>query len=201
MDKKCQFLFDFGSPNAYLAHTRIAGIEQRTGQSVEYVPVLLGGVFKLTNNQSPMQAFGHIENKMRFMGIETDRFLKKHPVPFVSNPHFPVNTLQIMRGAIFAKPEPYFEKYVDAVFRAMWVKQMKMDDPEVIKNLLEDSGLDSDSIIAGMQDSKVKAELIDNTNQAVTRGVFGSPSFFVGDEMFYGKDQLRDFEEEIVNES
>ncbi len=201
MDKKCQFLFDFGSPNAYLAHTQIASIEQRTGQTIEYIPVLLGGVFKLTNNKSPMEAFGHIENKIRYMNIETERFLKKHRVPFASNPHFPVNTLQIMRGAVFARHQVYFEKYVDVVFRAMWVNQQKMDDPDVISAVLKKAGLDADKILAGMQDPEVKQQLIENTNHSVSRGVFGSPSFFVGDEMFFGKDQLRDFEEEIINES
>jgi 2-hydroxychromene-2-carboxylate isomerase len=201
MDKKCQFLFDFGSPNAYLAHTQIAGIEQRTGQTIEYIPVLLGGVFKLTNNKSPMEAFGHIENKIRYMNIETERFLKKHRVPFAQNPHFPVNTLQIMRGAVFAKHQVYFEKYVDVVFRAMWVNQLKMDEPDVIGEVLKKAGLDADRILAGMQEPAVKQQLIENTNHSVARGVFGSPSFFVGDEMFFGKDQLRDFEEEIINES
>ena len=201
MDKKCQFLFDFGSPNAYLAHTQIAGIEQRTGQTIEYIPVLLGGVFKLTSNKSPMEAFGHVENKIRYMNIETERFLKKHRVPFAHNPHFPVNTLQIMRGAVFAKHQVYFEKYVDVVFRAMWVNQQKMDEPDVISEVLNKAGLAADQILAGMQEPAVKQQLIDNTNHAVSRGVFCSPSFFVGDEMFFGKDQLRDFEEEIINES
>ncbi len=193
-----EFLFDFGSPNAYLSHRVLPAITERTGVAFAYVPVLLGGVFKATNNRSPMEAFAGVKNKNEYLARETARFLKTHDIrDYTRNPDFPINTLQIMRGAVAAKRQGCFEAYVDAVFRHMWSAPKKMDDPAVVKAALESSGLPADALIAGMQDPAVKAELIANTEAAVARGVFGSPAFFVGDEHFFGKDRLRDVEEEI----
>ena len=193
-----EFHFDFGSPNAYLSHLVLPAIEERTGVAFRYVPVLLGGVFKATGNVSPAVALQGIKNKGEYEGLETRRFLARHGITtFASNPHFPVNTLQIMRGALAAKRRGCFERYVDEVYRHMWAEPKKMDDPEVIRAALAESGLPADELIAGMQDPEVKAELIANTEDAVARGVFGSPSFFVGTELYFGKDRLRDVEEEI----
>lgn len=198
MTVKVTFLFDFGSPNAYLSHMVIPEIEERTGVRFEYVPVLLGGVFKATNNVSPAVSLQGIRNKPEYAQLETERFLKKHRITrYARNPFFPVNTLTIMRGAVFAQQQPYFEKYVDEVYRHMWAEPKKMDELDVIRAALEESGLPADDILAGTQDPAVKQHLIDNTENAVARGVFGSPSFFVGDELFFGKDRLRDVEEEI----
>ncbi|HJN51587.1 MAG: 2-hydroxychromene-2-carboxylate isomerase [Pseudomonadales bacterium] len=195
---KLEFHFDFGSPNAYLAHLVIPAIETRTGAKFEYVPVLLGGVFKATNNVSPAISLQGIMNKGEYQGIETRRFLKKHAISnYASNPHFPVNTLQIMRGAVFAQREEFFEEYVNAVYRHMWAEQKKMDDPEVIKSALQESDLPADRILAGIQDPEVKQALIRNTEDSVARGTFGSPTFYVGDEIFFGKDRLHDVEVEI----
>jgi|TARA_Y100000310_G_scaffold277671_1_gene295585 2-hydroxychromene-2-carboxylate isomerase len=195
---KLEFHFDFGSPNAYLAHLVIPAVEDRTGVKFEYVPVLLGGVFKATNNVSPAISLQGIMNKGEYQGVETRRFLKKHAISnYASNPHFPVNTLQIMRGAIYAQREGFFEKYVDAVYRHMWAEQKKMDDPEVIQTALNESDLPADAILAGMQDPEVKQALIKNTEDSVARGTFGSPTFYVGDEIFFGKDKLHDVEVEI----
>ena len=193
------FYFDFGSPNAYLAHKVIPAIEQRTGAKFTYVPALLGGIFKATGNQSPAQAFANIPAKLAYEAKETRRFVKRHGITeFAMNPHFPVNTLQIMRGAVAAQQLGVFEAYVDAVYRAMWVMGRKMDDPAVILQVLEDAGLPADRLIELMGDAAVKAKLMENTGEAVAKGVFGSPSFLVGDELFFGKDRLRDVEEEIA---
>ena len=193
-----EFHFDFGSPNAYLSHLVLPAIAERTGVAFRYVPVLLGGVFKATGNVSPAVALQGIKNKGEYEGLEIRRFVARHGITtFASNPHFPVNTLQIMRGALAAKRQECFERYVDEVYRHMWAEPKKMDDPDVIRAALAESGLPADELIAGMQDPEVKAELIANTEDAVARGVFGSPSFFVGTELYFGKDRLRDVEEEI----
>jgi 2-hydroxychromene-2-carboxylate isomerase len=191
-----QFLFDFGSPNAYLSHKVIPAIEKRTGVTFEYVPILLGGVFKATNNKSPAETLAGIKNKREFMELETRRFLKRFNVkPYVWNPNFPVNTLMLMRGAIAAQAEGMFETYVEAAFHHMWEEPKKMDDPEVLGKALTASGLDAAKLFARAQESEIKNKLLENTQAAVARGAFGSPTFFVGDEMFFGKEQLRDVEE------
>ncbi len=194
-----EFHFDFGSPNAYLAHCVIPEIERRAGVRFAYVPVLLGGVFKLTNNASPMVMFKDIANKIAYQGIENKRFIRRHGITrFRRNPFFPVNTLQIMRGAVAAEAEGDFPRYVDAVFRHMWEEPKKMDEPEVIRAALDSSGLDGGRLLARTREPDVKQRLVRNTEGSVARGTFGSPTFFVGDEIFFGKDSLRDVEEEIV---
>ena len=193
-----QFLFDFGSPNAFLSHEAIPAIEQRTGVKFEYVPVLLGGIFKATNNKSPAETLAGVKNKREFHAIETERFVKRfHVKPYSWNPFFPVNTLHLMRAAIAAQFEGVFEKYVAAAFHHMWDEPKKMDDPEVAAKALTASGLDAAKLLARAQDPDVKAKLIENTQSAVERGAFGSPTFFVGKEMFFGKEQLREVEEMI----
>ena len=199
MGQKVEFLFDFGSPNAYLSHEAIPAIEKRTGASFEYVPILLGGIFKATNNRSPVETLAGVKNKPEFMQLETQRFIKRFNVqPYVWNPYFPVNTLNLMRGAIAAQFEGVFKKYVEAAFHHMWREPKKMDDPQVAVKALTESGLDGAKLLTRAQDADVKAKLVENTQKAVERGAFGSPTFFVGKEMFFGKDQLRDVEEEIL---
>jgi 2-hydroxychromene-2-carboxylate isomerase len=194
-----QFLFDFGSPNAYLSHQVIPAIEARTGASFEYVPILLGGLFKLANNRSPGEAFADIPNKRAYDLLELQRFVARHGLTaFRRNPFFPVNTLQIMRGAVAAQSLGCFERYVDTVFASMWEREKKMDDPAVIASELEAAGLDAPAILAACQDPAVKARLLANTEQAHAKGAFGSPTFFVGPEIYFGKDRLRDVEEEVV---
>jgi 2-hydroxychromene-2-carboxylate isomerase len=194
-----QFLFDFGSPNAFLSHRVIPAIEARTGARFEYAPVLLGGLFKLTGNQSPAQAFGHIKNKLAYEALETRRFIARHGIgDFRMNPHFPVNTLAIMRGAVAAQDLGVFEAYVDRVFDDMWVRGLKMDDPAVIREALTAGGLPADEIAHLSQTDDVKGRLIRNTEQAFEQGAFGSPSFLVGDELYFGKDRLADVEQEIL---
>jgi 2-hydroxychromene-2-carboxylate isomerase len=191
-----QFMFDFGSPNAFLSHEAIPAIEARSGVKFEYIPVLLGGIFKATNNKSPAETLAGVKNKPAFHALETERFVKRFKVkPYVMNPFFPVNTLNLMRAVIAAQLEGVFEKYVDAAFHHMWAEPKKMDDPEIALKALTASGLDGAKLLARAQEPEVKAKLIENTQQAVERGAFGSPTFFVGKEMFFGKEQLREVEE------
>jgi 2-hydroxychromene-2-carboxylate isomerase len=193
-----QFLFDFGSPNAFLSHEAIPAIERRSGVKFEYVPILLGGIFKATNNRSPAETLAGVKNKPEFQRLETERFVRRFQVkPYVWNPHFPVNTLNLMRAAVAAQLEGVFEQYIDAAFHHMWAEPKKMDDPDVAMQALAASGLDAAKLFARAQQTDVKAKLIENTQVAVERGAFGSPTFFVGKEMFFGKEQLREVEELI----
>lgn len=197
-----KFFFDFGSPNAYLCHKVIPAIEARSGVEFEYVPVLLGGIFKLTGNQSPAIAFGAIRNKPDYDKLEMRRFVAKHGLSaFKSNPHFPVNTLQIMRGAVAAQVAGIFRPYIDAVYACMWEQGLKMDDPAVIRAALVDAGLPVDKLFELSQTDSVKSALITNTESAVAAGAFGSPTFLVGSELFFGKDRLREVEEEIARQA
>jgi 2-hydroxychromene-2-carboxylate isomerase len=194
-----QFLFDFGSPNAFLVHRVIPQIEQRNGARFDYVPILLGGLFKLTGNQSPAAAFAGIKNKPEYNQLETNRFIARHGIAdFVFNPHFPVNTLQLMRGAVAAQELGVFERYVDAVFDAMWTKGLDMGQPDVVVAALKEAGLPVERLLALSQAPEVKQRLLDNTQRAFERGAFGSPSFFVGAELYFGKDRLGEVEEEIA---
>ena len=196
---KVEFHFDFGSPNAYLAARLIPEIERRTGTRFDYVPVLLGGIYKLTGNSSPADYLKGVRNKPDYMALETERFLKRHGITnYRRNPFFPVNTLQLMRGAIAAQAEGVFWPYFQAVYHHMWEEPKKMDDLDVMLEALASSGIDANRIVARSQDPAVKNRLAALTQDAVDRGAFGSPTFFVNDEMFFGKDQLRDVEEEIL---
>jgi 2-hydroxychromene-2-carboxylate isomerase len=199
---KVEFLFDFGSPNAYLAELVLPGIEKRTGSRFEYVPILLGGVFKATNNKSPFESLRGIKNKSEYNALEIRRFIRRHNITsFKQNPYFPVNTLTLMRGAVAAKFENMFEPYFRAAFHHMWVEPKKMDDPRISRQAFIASGIDIDRLNLRAQQDDVKRKLMDLTLDAVGRGVFGSPTFFVGDEMFFGKDQLRDVEASILEQT
>jgi 2-hydroxychromene-2-carboxylate isomerase len=197
--KEVEFHFDFGSPNAYLSHLVIPEIEKRTGVKFEYLPVLLGGVFKATNNRSPGESLKGIKNKPEYERLEMQRFIKRHHITkFEFNPFFPVNTLMIMRGAIAAKSMGVSERYIDEIYRNMWAEPKKMDDPEIVRKVLDAAGYDSAKLFELSQTQPVKDELIQNTERSVARGTFGSPTFYVGDEIFFGKDRLRDVEEMIT---
>lgn len=199
MNAPVQFLFDFGSPNAYLVHQVIPQIEARTGARFDYVPILLGGLFKLANNRSPMEANADIPLKRAYDLLEIRRFVQRHGLgAFRFNPHFPVNTLQIMRGAVAAQRLGCFRPYVNAVFASMWERGADMADAAVIAAELQAAGLDAAPLMAAAQEAEVKQGLLANTQQAHARGAFGAPTFFVGDEIFFGKDRLREVEEAIV---
>jgi 2-hydroxychromene-2-carboxylate isomerase len=194
-----EFHFDFGSPNAYLSHLVIPEIEKRTGAKFEYVPILLGGVFKLTNNRSPAESLVGIKNKPEYERLEMNRFLRRHGITrFRSNPFFPVNTLMLMRGAIAAQSLGVFERYVDEMYRHMWAEPKKMDDLNMLRAAFEESGLDSERFFELVQAAEIKDRLLQNTQRSVERGTFGAPTFFVGEEIFFGKDRLREVEDLIT---
>jgi len=196
---KVEFHFDFGSPNAYLSHLVIPEIEKRTGVKFEYVSVLLGGVFKLTNNRSPAQSLAGIKNKPEYERLEMSRFIRRHGITrFQSNPFFPVNTLMMMRGAVAAQSLGLFARYVDEMYQNMWAEPKKMDDPDVFRAALNESGFETARILELIDTQPVKDKLLANTQRSVERGTFGSPTFFIGNEIFFGKDRLRDVEEMIV---
>ena len=202
MTLQVEFHFDFGSPNAYLSHCVIPEIERRTGATFAYVPVLLGGVFKLTNNRPPMDQTAGVKNKPEYARIETDRFIRRHGIDkYRWNPDFPVNTLRIMRGAVAAEMDGWLDRYVAAVFRHMWEEPKKMDEPEVIVSALAEDGIDGAALLERAGDQAVKDRLLANTEASVARGTFGSPTFYVGDEIFFGKDRLGDVEAEIAEAS
>jgi 2-hydroxychromene-2-carboxylate isomerase len=192
--RAAEFLFDFGSPNAWCAHRVIPAIEARTGAKFIYTPVLLGGLFKLTNNKAPMVQFAAIPSKVAYEQLELRRFIARHHLPFAMNPHFPVNTLLLMRMATAAQMDGHLHPFVDAAFRLMWEIPHKMDDPEVAVAQLTAAGLDGDALFARAQDEAVKAKLIANTEDAAKRGAFGSPTFFVGDQIYFGKNTLGEVE-------
>jgi len=193
--KTIEFWFDFGSPTTYLAHTQLPGIARDTGARLDYVPMLLGGVFKATGNQSPVT----VPAKGRWMGHDLQRFARRYGVPFNFNPHFPINTLTLMRGAagLQLRRPADFLRYLDVVERAMWETPKNLGDPAVLAATLAEAGFDADEFVALAADPEVKAKLVATTEEAVARGVFGAPTFFVGDAMFFGQDRL-DFVREAL---
>lgn len=196
--KTVEFQFDFGSANAYLSHKIIPGIEARTGARFDYTPVLLGGVFKLTNNQSPMQAYANIPNKLNYERLEMQRFIDRHNIPFVMNPHFPVNTLLIMRMATAAALDGGLMELVDAVFPLMWEQARNMGDPATVVSELTAAGIDAERLIARAQDADVKERLLSTTEDAVKRGAFGSPTFFLEGDIYFGKNTLPEIEARLA---
>ena len=196
MARSVEFFFDFGSPTSYLAYTQMPGLAARTGATVVYRPMLLGGVFKATGNQSPVS----IVAKGKWMFSDIARFAKRYSVSLNMNPHFPVNTLNAMRGAIAAEMQDASPVYNDAMFQAMWVKGENLSEPSVAAAVLNAAGLDAQRLLAACAEPGVKARLIANTEEAVARGAFGAPTFFVGNEMFFGQDRL-DFVEACLEQA
>jgi 2-hydroxychromene-2-carboxylate isomerase len=196
MPKTVDFIFDFASPNAYLADKVLRDIAARTGAAINYIPCLLGGIFKATGNQAPMIAFAPVKGKMAYEMLETRRFIARHALTqFSMNPHFPVNTLVMMRGAIVAQIDGRLAEYIDAGLVMMWEQGLKMDEAAVYVAAMDAAGFDGAGIMARTQEPDVKAALIANTESAVARGAFGIPTFFVSDEMFFGKERLGQLEE------
>jgi 2-hydroxychromene-2-carboxylate isomerase len=193
------FWFDVGSPNAYLAHRVLPAIEQRTSACFVYEPMLLGGLFKLTGNSSPVVAFANVKNKLDYEFLEMRRFVERHGLTsFRMNPYFPINTLQMMRMATAAKMDGTLATAVEAMFRHMWELGTNMGDPAIAQAALKDAGVDVERLAARAQEQDVKDALVANTQRAFERGAFGAPTFFVGDAMYFGKDRLRDVEDEIT---
>ena len=187
-DKKIEFFFDFGSPTTYLAHTQLPRIAAQAGAQLVYRPMLLGGVFKATGNASPVS----VPAKGRWMGSDINRWAQRWGVPFSFNPHFPINTLTLMRGAAglqLRQPEAFI-RYADAVFNAMWAAPRNLGDAATLAALLAEAGFEPEGFMALVADPEVKAQLVANTDEAVARGVFGAPTCFVGPQMFFGQDRL-----------
>lgn len=200
MTKQLDFIFDFASPNAYMAAHVIPGILERTGATLNVIPCLLGGLFKATGNQAPFTAFGGIKGKMDYEMLESRRFVARHGLTkFRMNPHFPINTLLIMRTFIGAGLEGVGERYMEVVLKAMWEDGQNMGDPEVVAKVLNDASLDAAALMARGQTDEAKAILVSNTQAAADRGAFGIPTFFVGDEIFFGKERLGQVEEELAS--
>ena len=188
------FIFDFASPNAYLCHKAIIELERNHEIKFNYVPCLLGGLMKLSNNQPPMIAFGEIPNKMKYeFDTAFNRFMREYQIDnFKMNEHFPVNTISLIRGAIVAQKNNFFDDYVEIVLSGMWERSLKLDSPESLHQLLTEHDCHADLVIEEIAKDETKAELIANTNNAVEKGAFGIPTFFVEDEMFFGKESLRE---------
>ncbi|MBI1405401.1 MAG: 2-hydroxychromene-2-carboxylate isomerase [Caulobacter sp.] len=199
MAKTLDFLFDFASPNAYMAAMVIPEILERTGATLNVVPCLLGGLFKATGNQAPFTAFAGVKGKMDYEMLESRRFVAKHGLgKFRMNPHFPINTLIIMRAFVAAGLEGVGERYMPVVLKAMWEDGENMGDPEVVARVLTDGGLDAAALLERAQSHEVKSTLMNNTQAAADRGAFGIPTFFVGEEMFFGKERLGQVEEALA---
>ena len=195
MSKTIEFIFDFGSPNAYLSYFTVRDVAQRTGATLKITPCLLGGIFKSTNNQPPMMNFAGVAGKNAMFMREMERYCDRHGfTKFTMNPHFPVNTLLLMRACVAYGRDNDVTAYVEAGVTMMWEYGLKMDDPEVFVNAFNDAGFDGQGLLEATQDPEVKAALVANTQGAVDRGVFGIPAFFVGEEQFFGKDHIEEME-------
>ncbi len=191
--KRAEFFFDFGSPASYLAYTQMDGLASRTGAEIVWRPMLLGGVFKATGNTSPAM----VPAKGKWMNADLARFAERYRVPFNRNPFFPVNTLVMMRGAAAFEGTPQFRPYVDAMFKAMWIDQKNMNDMPTAAGVLKAAGFDPAGFMAKAESREAKDRLKATTEEAVARGVFGAPTTFIGDHMFFGQDRL-DFVEEAL---
>ncbi|MEP3889213.1 MAG: 2-hydroxychromene-2-carboxylate isomerase [Hellea sp.] len=192
------FYYDFGSPNVYFAWKALEGVSERTGLKVIMHPVLIGGIFKLTNNQPPWQAFGNVPNKMKYMQLEIQRFVKDHGLTdFKFNSAFPVNTLLAMRAAIAAQNAGRHNDFYPAVFKAMWEEDKDISQPDVLSAVLEAAGLDGAALVAAAQTPEVKQGLMEATQACVDRGAFGLPTFFLGDEIYFGKDRIWQIEQTV----
>lgn len=198
--KTLDFIFDFASPNAYLVHKVIPKIRLRRNIKINYIPCLLGGIFKETNNRSPMDAFSSIKGKLNYERLELLRFIREHKIiTYKANPFFPVNTLILMRGAIVAERGNWLENYIEAGFYHMWEEPKDMSNLEVYKNAMQNSGFKVPDLLDQIQSDEVKKQLKMNTNTAVEKGAFGVPTFFLGNEMFFGKERLTQIEAILSN--
>ncbi|WP_130932179.1 2-hydroxychromene-2-carboxylate isomerase [Pseudomonas sp. Sample_24] len=196
MSKTVEFYFDLGSPATYLAYTQLPKICEQTDSQLIYVPILLGGVFKATGNASPAT----IAAKGKYMFQDLDRYARRYGVPLKFNPHFPINTLMLMRavtGMQLRHPQRFLA-FVDCLFKALWVDGRSLDEPATVAAVLTQSGFDPDEVLALTAEEEIKAALKVNTEKAVQRGVFGAPSMFVDDQLFFGQDRL-DFVLEALN--
>jgi len=195
---KVDFIFDVASPNAYFCHKLIPEFKKRTGVEFEYVPCLLGGIMKLSGNQPPFVAFADIPNKNKYQSLEIERFIKQHQLKeFKFNSSFPMNTVQLQRGALAAQELGIFERYLEVILEAMWEKDINLADLDILKLTLSQNNIDAESLIKIITSQACKDKLITNTTDAVNRGAFGVPTFFFDEQIFFGKDHLYQLEEYI----
>ena len=192
--KEIEFYYDFGSPKSYFVYKILPVIAQKHNAKVTHKPILLGGIFKLSNNKSPAEAFAQVEGKLAYDVRETKRFVARHELPYSPNPYFPVMTMGLMRAAIYAMGQDWQDEYTRVIFDAMWVDAKKMDDPNVMAEVLKENDLPVQKIMAAIQMPEIKSALIDATNDAVARNIFGAPTMFFGNEMFFGKEGLADMD-------
>ena len=198
MIQKLDFYYDVGSPHTYFAWKALQGVSKRTGLDVVMHPVLIGGIFKTTGNQPPWQAFGNVPHKMKYMLLEIERFIKDHNlVDFKFNSAFPVNTLLAMRAAIAAQEAGTHDDVYPAVFKAIWEDDKDISQPDILAQVLNEAGLDGATLVAATQTPEVKQALMDATQACVDRGAFGLPTFFLGDEMYFGKDRVWQIEQAL----
>jgi len=196
MAGRIEFFFDYGSPYSYIADANLPGLLERTGAEVVYRPMLLGGVFKATGNQSP--AFDPVAPRRGYGGANLARWVRRLDLAFQMNPHFPINTLTLMRGAVAAQGEGVFDAYHAALFPAMWRDGLDLGQEPVFRSVLGDAKIDADRILALAGDDAVKGELRATTEEAVARGAFGAPTFLLGDELFFGADHMAYLEEALA---
>ena len=194
MSKTVEFWYDFLSPTAYLGYWRLKDIATRTGATIDYHPMLLGGVFKATGNQTPV----NVKPKGKWMFFDMSNYARKYGVPLKSNPYFVFSSLPLMRGAILAQERGELEPYNDTIFHGVWRDARNLADPGIIVETLKEAGLDADAYVEGIQQQDVKDKLIANTDEAVEKGAFGAPTFFVGDKMWWGQDRLEWVEQELA---
>lgn len=195
-NKTVEFYYDYGSTNSYMAYTQLPKLVQRTGATIVYKPALIGGVFKATGNRAPFT----VPAKFKWAQADTQRYAEMWGITMKLNPHFPMNTVYLMRGALYAQQQGFLETYNDAIFTAMWVNEKNLTDPAVVTEVLTAAGLPAEPILAATQDADIKQALFDRTAEAVERGLFGMPTFFVGDEMHFGKDRLHFVEMALLKE-
>ena len=195
---KVDFIFDVASPNMYFCHKLIPNFKARTGVEFEYIPCLLGGIMKLSGNQPPFVAFAEIPNKNKYQLIEIERFIKQHQLKeFKFNSNFPMNTVQIQRGALAAGELGIFDEYLEIILEAMWEKNLNLADIDIFQSTLSENNIDTGSIMEIITSQDCKDKLIANTTDAVNRGAFGIPTFFYENQIFFGKDHLHQLEEYI----
>jgi 2-hydroxychromene-2-carboxylate isomerase len=198
MTPTIEFLFDFASPNVYLAYRALPPVLDRTGARLDITPCLLGGIFKAANNQSPVVAFAPVKGKVEYEMLEIRRFVTRNRIDkFRLNPHFPINTLLLMRAFVAAREAGAEAAFLEMGLRGMWEDGLKLDDPDVLRRAIDAAGLDGEGLLQAARSEPVKQKLADNTAKAVERGVFGLPTFFVGKEMFWGKERLGQVEEAV----
>ena len=199
MSKRLEFIFDFASPNAYFAYRALPPILARTGAELVITPCLLGGLFKLTGNQAPIAAFAGVKGKLEYERLEIRRFVVRHGLTkFRMNPHFPVNTLMLMRGLVAARLRGEEAAYLEMGLQGLWEQGLKLDDKDVLARRIGEAGLDAERLLEDAQRPEVKQSLVETTDAAARRGAFGIPTFFVGEEMFFGKERLGQVEEELA---